>query len=95
MPSVNPVGFVYLVLRCAFFVALVSIGASRGGSRPKLTATQQIRPIAKLLFVMAACAVIAGLTGFVLTRRAFLAAELDYSSVGFIFLSRLSGLVCA
>src|SRR5215467_8644792 len=47
--------------------------SARAGSRPKLSAAQQIRPIARLLLVTACCALIGGLTGFVLTSHGFFA----------------------
>jgi hypothetical protein len=43
--------------------------AARAGSRPKLAAAALIRPIGKVLLVMASCAAISGLTGFCLARR--------------------------
>jgi len=43
--------------------------AARAGSRPKLAAATLLRPIGKLLLVMAVCAAISGLTGFLLARR--------------------------
>jgi hypothetical protein len=42
---------------------------ARAGSRPKRTAATLIRPIAVLLFVMAGCALTAGLVGFALANR--------------------------
>jgi hypothetical protein len=47
--------------------------AARAGSRPKLSAAALLSPIGKLLLVMAACAVLSGLTGFVLARRGLIA----------------------
>ncbi len=43
--------------------------ACRIGSRPKLSAANVFKPIAKLLIVMAGCALLAGLLGFALARR--------------------------
>jgi hypothetical protein len=43
--------------------------AARSGFRPKLPVVEMLRPIGKLLLVMASCAMIAGITGFVLARR--------------------------
>jgi hypothetical protein len=43
--------------------------AARAGSRPALAAAGLIRPIGKLLLVMAAGAVISGVTGFFLATR--------------------------
>jgi hypothetical protein len=43
--------------------------AARSGSRPKLSAAEMVQPIAKLLLVMASCALLAGFTGFVLASR--------------------------
>jgi len=43
--------------------------AARAGSRPKLAAATMLRPIGKLLLVMAVCAATSGLTGFFLARR--------------------------
>jgi hypothetical protein len=50
------------------FLGLLLILAARFGSRPKLRAVQLVRPIGKLLLVMASCAFIAGLTAFLLTK---------------------------
>lgn len=55
------------------FLGLLLALSTRAGSRPKLSAAQQIRPIAMMLLVMACCALIAGLMGFVLARHGFLA----------------------
>jgi H+/Cl- antiporter ClcA len=55
------------------FLGLLLAFASRAGSRPKLSAAAQLRPIAKLLIVMACCAFAAGLMGFILARHGFLA----------------------
>jgi H+/Cl- antiporter ClcA len=55
------------------FLGLLLALSVRAGSRPKLSAAQQIRPIAKLLLVMGCCALLAGLTGFVLARHGFFA----------------------
>lgn len=43
--------------------------AARAGSRPKLAAATLLRPIGKLLLVMAVCAALTGLTGFFLARQ--------------------------
>jgi hypothetical protein len=43
--------------------------AARAGSRPKRSARSLVRPILTLLAVMAACALVAGLTGFALGRQ--------------------------
>jgi hypothetical protein len=43
--------------------------AARAGSRPKLNAVDLVGPVAKLLGLMAACAVVSGVVGFVLTQR--------------------------
>ena len=55
------------------FLGLLLALASRAGSRPKLPVTALLKPIGILLLVMAACAAVSGLTGFVLTRRGALA----------------------
>jgi hypothetical protein len=55
------------------FLGLLLALAARAGSRPKQTAAEQLRPIAKLLALMACCALCAGLVGFVLVSRGFLA----------------------
>lgn len=47
--------------------------AARAGSRSKLPASVLLSPIAKLLFVMAACALLSGLTAFLLARRGLIA----------------------
>jgi hypothetical protein len=49
--------------------------AARAGSRPKLAAAARIRPIGKLLLVMAAGAVISGVSGYFLAKKGF-----DYST---------------
>jgi hypothetical protein len=54
--------------------------AARVGSRPKLPATALIRPIGKLLLVMAACATASGLIGFVLTSRGVIDQPLAVAS---------------
>jgi H+/Cl- antiporter ClcA len=56
-----------------FFLGIPLAYASRRGQWPKLTARQLIRPLAKLLIVMALLALIAGCTGCVLTRREIIA----------------------
>jgi hypothetical protein len=55
------------------FLGLLLALAARAGTRPKQTTAEQLRPIAKLLLVMAFCALCAGLVGFVLVSRGFLA----------------------
>ena len=52
----------------AFLGALLAI-AARAGSRPKLSAANILKPVAKLLAIMAGCALLAGLLGFVLARQ--------------------------
>jgi len=52
----------------AFLGVLLAI-AARAGSRPKLSAPTLFKPIGKLMVVMAAGALLAGLLGFVLARR--------------------------
>jgi hypothetical protein len=52
----------------AFLGVLLAV-AARAGSRPKLSATTLLKPIGKLLAVMAGCAFVAGLIGFVLAKR--------------------------
>lgn len=42
--------------------------AARAGSRPKLDARDLVVPIAKLMLVMYACALIAGVTGYYMAR---------------------------
>jgi hypothetical protein len=56
----------------AFLGVLLAI-AARAGSRPKLGVAALRAPVGKLLLVMAACAVLSGLTGFVLARRGLIA----------------------
>ena len=55
-----------------FLVLLLAL-AARAGPRPKQTAAEQLRPVAQLLLVMACCALGAGLAGFGLVSRRFLA----------------------
>lgn len=43
--------------------------AARAGSRSKLSAESLLKPIGKLLTIMFACALLAGLTGFVATQK--------------------------
>lgn len=43
--------------------------AARAANRPKRTAASLVRPIAILLGVMAVCALLAGIVGFILARR--------------------------
>jgi hypothetical protein len=51
------------------FLGFLLAIATRAGSRPKLSAAQQLLPIAKLLLVMGCCALVAGFAGFVLATR--------------------------
>jgi hypothetical protein len=51
------------------FLGLLLAIAARGGTRPKLSAVNLLKPIAKLLGMMAGCALLAGFLGFVLTRQ--------------------------
>jgi hypothetical protein len=51
------------------FLGLLLVFAARAGSRPKLAVAALLRPIGKLRLVMAVCAAISGLTGFLLARR--------------------------
>lgn len=55
------------------FLGIPLAYASRRGQWPGLTARQLIRPLAKLLVAMALLALIAGCTGYVLTRREIIA----------------------
>jgi hypothetical protein len=50
------------------FLGLLLALAARSGSRPKLLAVELVRPVGRLLLVMASCVVVAGLTGFVLAK---------------------------
>ena len=43
--------------------------AARAGSRPKRTAASLVRPVGVLVVVMAGCALLAGVVGFVLARN--------------------------
>jgi hypothetical protein len=52
----------------AFLGVLLAL-ACRAGSHPKLSARNVLKPIGKLLGLMAGCALLAGLLGFVLARR--------------------------
>ena len=54
-------------------VALAS--AARVGERPKLTASQLVRPLLTLLAAMGALALVAGVTGYVLTSTARIPAN--------------------
>lgn len=54
-------------------LGLLLAAAARGGSRPKLRDRDLLRPILKLLVVMAGCATVAGLAGFSLSRSAVVA----------------------
>jgi hypothetical protein len=56
----------------AFLGVLLAISA-RAGSRPKLRAVALLATVGKLLLVMAACAVLSGLTGFLLARHGLIA----------------------
>jgi lysylphosphatidylglycerol synthetase-like protein (DUF2156 family) len=51
------------------FLAILLAFAARAGSRPKLSLTTLLQPIGELLAMMAACAFLSGLIGFVLTKR--------------------------
>src|SRR5215467_7886305 len=51
------------------FLGLLLVIAARAGSRPPLTAKSLIRPIGTLLLVMATCAILFGVAGFVLAQR--------------------------
>jgi hypothetical protein len=51
------------------FVGILLALSARAGSRPKLSASAVLPPIAKLLTTMAVSAFLAGLLGFVLTKR--------------------------
>jgi hypothetical protein len=52
----------------AFLGVLLAI-AARAGTLPKLTSSALIRPIGKLLLVMAVCAALSGATGFALSKN--------------------------
>jgi hypothetical protein len=54
------------------FFAVPMILAARAGSRPALRASELLPSIASLLVVMAAGAVLFGITGYVLARRGVL-----------------------
>src|SRR5262249_49676939 len=56
----------------AFLGVLLAFSA-RAGSRSKIEASSLIRPISKLLLIMGLLAVVAGLTGYTLTRRGTIA----------------------
>lgn len=51
------------------FLGVLLLVESRAGSRPKLLASQLLKPIGKLLIAMAVSAFLSGLTGFLLARR--------------------------
>lgn len=55
------------------FLGILLAMAARTGARSKLPAAALLTSIAKLLFVMAACAVFSGITGFLLARRGLIA----------------------
>jgi len=57
------------------FFAVPMILAARAGSRPTLRASQLLSPIASLLAVMAASAVLFGMIGYVLARNGVLATK--------------------
>lgn len=57
------------------FFAVPMILAARAGSRPTLRASELLSPIASLLAVMAASAVLFGMIGYVLARRGALATD--------------------
>jgi hypothetical protein len=50
------------------FLGLLLAIAARAGSRPTLTAVYLLRPIGRLLLLMAACATLFGVAGFLLAR---------------------------
>ena len=56
----------------AILGALLALSA-RGGSRPKLSAINLVRPVGRLLLVMGASAALAGFAGFFLTETGILA----------------------
>lgn len=51
------------------FLGLLLAFAARSGSRPQLSAVELLRPIARLLLIMAACALAAGVAGFYIASR--------------------------
>jgi hypothetical protein len=57
------------------FFAVPMILAARAGHRPALPASRLLQPIAFLLVIMAAIAVLSGITGYVLARRGVLDTE--------------------
>jgi hypothetical protein len=57
------------------FFSVPMILAARAGRRPPLAAFELLRPIALLLALMAAIAVLSGITGYVLARRGVLDTE--------------------
>jgi hypothetical protein len=56
----------------AFLGVLLAV-AARAGSRPKLLVSGLLAPIARLVLVMAAFALLSGLTGYLLARRGLVA----------------------
>jgi hypothetical protein len=57
------------------FFAIPMILAARAGTRPTLRASELLPPIAWLLAFMAVCAVLFGITGYVLARKGILATD--------------------
>jgi hypothetical protein len=57
------------------FFSVPMILAARAGRRPTLPASELLRPIAFLLGLMAAIAVLSGITGYVLARKGLLHTE--------------------
>ena len=51
-----------------FLLGIVLASAARRGSRPGLLARDLVRPLGKLLLIMYACALLAGLLGFGLAQ---------------------------
>jgi hypothetical protein len=54
------------------FLGVLLVIAARAGSRPQLSAMTVIKPIGELLVLMAGCALLAGLLGFILARQGVL-----------------------
>jgi hypothetical protein len=55
------------------FLGVVLAMSSRAGQRPRITARQLMRPVARLLGVMALSAFLAGTSGYILARRGVIA----------------------
>lgn len=53
---------------------------ARAGSRSKLPVAALLSPVAKLLFVMAMCALLSGIIGFLLARRCLIAPPMWLAS---------------